>query len=229
MTSRKIAKCALLIILGMLIMYLWLWGNGAIKVEAAAIAVEPIGGTKRELIEGGGMPCMGADHEQETSKEEVQEAVYDRDNTDYESRVTYYTVNGKRLGENLEAYLYGQLKQRWIEHFYELALCQIYQESRFNCSAVNSVHMDFGLCQHCQGSFPTSAKEAGLVEYDIMNPIDSIYVYAYLMEKYLREEGSVDMALSRYYTGHSVYNDQYVKDVTRWINTMEEINTGKTV
>lgn len=52
---------------------------------------------------------------------------------------------------------------------------------------------------------------------------DRIYVYAWMMAKYLAEEGSVEGALSRYYTGTpGAYCDTYVRDVLRWSNTIQE-------
>ena len=166
----------------------------------------------RSLIEGGAMPCVASETApSEATVEEVEETAVERH---------HYSVNGQILAPELQDYLFRQLESRNIGWFYEISLCQIYQESRFNCSAVNLAHMDFGLCQHYQGSFPTSAKEAGLVEYDIMNPIDSIYVYAYLMSKYISITGDVYMALSMYYTGAPVYSAIYVNDVTKWFSTI---------
>ena len=186
-------------------------------VDAAAVdAHDEVVFVDRSVIEGGGMPCESVENAT------VSVPATDVDRLPY--KIPHRAVNGQILGQELQEYLYRQLDERHIGWFYEISLCQIYQESRFNCSAVNLAHMDFGLCQHYQGSFPTSAKEAGLVEYDIMNPIDSIYVYAYLMAKYIREEGSVEMALSRYYTGTpGTYCDSYVRDVMQWANKIQEV------
>lgn len=82
-----------------------------------------------------------------------------------------------------------------------------------------------GLCQFKARYFQDVAQEAGLVEYDIMNPIDSIYVYTWLMCKYLNEtEGDVAMSLSLYFSGYGgEYAFEYVRDVTRWFDTVEEV------
>lgn len=185
------------------------------RAAAAAVdAHDKIVSVDRSLIEGGAMPCLSPEKAPVSAPSTEVEEIVDH--------AVRYSVDGHFLGQDLERYLMEQLEARHIGWLYQTSLCQIYQESRFNCSAVNLAHMDFGLCQHYQGSFPASAREAGLVEYDIMNPIDSLYVYAYLMAKYLAEEGSVEGALSRYYTGHSGCCASYVNDVLQWTGHLQE-------
>lgn len=209
-----IGTLIILLVLGILI------GSCCTKVYGAAVTAEdPMAFGDRAKIEGGAMPCVSVKTPPVSDETHAVEEVTTEEPKAEETPVL--SVDGHRLGADLEGYLYRQLYERGIVWYYEFALCQIYQESRFNCSAVNLAHMDFGLCQHYQGSFPTSAKESGLVEYDIMNPIDSIYVYCYLMDKYLAEEGSIDLALSRYYTGTHGYNATYVQAVRQWLPTIK--------
>lgn len=188
---------------------------GTRYVDAAVIPAEVTSGTRRELIEGGGMPCVVAEKPpcaaENTEAEEITEEAVE---------TPKWAVNGDRLNDYLQSYLYEQLEERGVAWYYETALCQIYQESRYNASAVNPNGLDMGLCQMRITYFHVFAKEAGLVEADIMNPIDSIYVYAYLMGKYLTEEPSIEMALSRYFTGTSTYNDGYVRAVKQWFPTL---------
>lgn len=142
-----------------------------------------------------------------------------------DSEYTFYTVNGFELGRDLQRYLYDRLGEFGCEWFFRYALCQIFQESQYDDHAISDDGEDMGLCQFKARYFPSVAQEAGLVEYDIMNPIDSIYVYTWLMCKYLNEtEGDVAMSLSLYFSGYGgEYAFDYVRDVTRWFDTVEEI------
>lgn len=155
--------------------------------------------------------------EVETSSEVPSERV--------EETVAVYSVNGETLNPDIQAYLYQRLAEFHCEFFFRYALCQIYQESRFNAAAENTNGLDKGICQFRLPYFGELAREAGLVEYDIFNPIDSIYVYTYLMCKYLNETGGdVAMSLSLYYSGYGgPYSSEYVKDVTQWFETMKEV------
>lgn len=139
--------------------------------------------------------------------------------------VQLYSVNGEILNPDLQRYLYSRLQEFNCEWFFRFSLCQIFQESQYDAHAISDDGEDMGLCQFKARYFPSVAQEAGLVEYDIMNPIDSIYVYTWLMCKYLNEtEGDVAMSLSLYFSGYGgEYAFDYVRDVTRWFDTVEEI------
>lgn len=186
-----------------------------LQVSAAGVKTEEILTDDQAMREGGAMPCLS--HEKaavSAPSTEVEEIV---------DRSVRYSVDGLFLGQDLENYLHEQLDARGIGWFYQTALCQIYQESRFNHMAVNKNGLDFGLCQFRITYWGGFARQAGLVSYDIMNPIDQIYVYAWMMAKYLAEEGSVEGALSRYYTGHSGYCASYVNDVLQWTGHLQEV------
>lgn len=147
------------------------------------------------------------------SSEEVSEAC------------SFYSVNDETLNPELQRYLYSRLQEFGCEWFFRYSLCQLYQESRYDSNAVGKSGLDCGLCQFRYPYFPSVAEEAGLVEYDIFNPIDSIYVYTYLMCKYLNGTGGdVAMSLSLYYSGYGgPYSSEYVRDVTQWFETMKEV------
>lgn len=122
------------------------------------------------------------------------------------------------LDPALQYYLYNQLKSRNIEWFYEIALCQLYQESHYNPMAENKNGLDKGIAQIRITYLDEFAKESGLIEYNIFNPIDSIYIYTYLMAKNLQiYDCDVNRALSRYFTGTDSYSEQYVYDVRQWL------------
>lgn len=186
-----------------------------LMVEAAEEKPKEILTNDQAMREGGAMQCLspkkGPVPEAEPETEEEPEPV------------TRLSVDGHFLGRDLEQYLHEQLESRGIGWFYPTALCQIYQESRFNHLAANRNGLDYGLCQFRITYWDGFARQAGLVSYDIMNPIDQIYVYAWMMAKYLAEEGSVEGALSRYYTGHSGYCASYVNDVLQWSGHLQEV------
>ena len=186
-----------------------------LMVEAAEEKPEEILTDDQAMREGGAMPCLspkkGPVLEAEPETEEEPEPV------------TRLSVDGHFLGQELERYLQEQLESRGIGWFYPTALCQIYQESKFDHLAMNANGLDYGLCQFRVTYWDGFARRAGLVSYDIMNPIDQIYVYAWMMAKYLAEEGSVEGALSRYYTGHSGYCSSYVNDVLQWSGHLQEV------
>lgn len=187
------------------------------KAAAAAVdAHDKIVSVDRSLIEGGAMPCHTLKTAPKMGETNVAEDVVE------EHR--YYSVNGKTLPYALQDYLYDQLKSRGVEYLFQVSLLQIYQESSYNATAQNKNGLDFGLCQFRITYWDGFAQAAGLVQYDIWNPIDQIYVYAWLMAKYVAEEGTVNGALSRYFTGiHGSYCDAYVRDVLRWSNTIQEV------
>ena len=134
-----------------------------------------------------------------------------------------YSVNGAVLSVELQDYLFRQLEARGHGNFMPIALCQIYQESRYNSAAIAPNGLDKGLCQFRETFFGAFAAESGLTQWDIMNPIDQLYVYAYLMCKYLDQTGSTEMALSAYYMGEIVYCDHYVKEVMQWVASVQII------
>lgn len=159
----------------------------------------------------------------ETEAEEV-ETVAETETEAECPQFHYYTVNGAYLSTTLQEYLQRQLRDRGIEWFYQVALCQIYQESRFNSQAIAPNGLDCGLCQFRSTYFDAHARQAGLVEWNIWSPIDQIYVYADLMARYLQATGDVPGALSWYFTGPGcAYNNLYVEQVMQWTATLREV------
>ena len=141
-----------------------------------------------------------------------------------QSRYPLYTVDGAMLPEYLQAYLYERLSQYGITWFYHYALCQIYQESRFDPAAVSYDGKDHGLCQFRERFFADYATQAGLYTWDINNPIDQLYVYTWLMARNLSAtNGDIGWALSMYYMGEAIYCERYVADVLQWESTVRSI------
>lgn len=191
-------------------------GSCSTKAHGAAVDVsDEMVFADRSLIEGGAMPCVTLEKADSAAPaEEVEETV---------EQVHYYSVNGKMLAPDLQDCLRAQLASRSIPWMFECSLAQIFQESKFNCNAVNPNGLDMGLCQFRITYWDKFAREAGLVTHDIFNPYDQIYVYAYLMAKYINSTGDAYAALSMYYTGGSYYSAQYVNDVTKWFSTIRTV------
>ena len=191
-------------------------GSCSTKVHGAAVDVsDEMVFADRSLIEGGAMPCQTPKTAPKIGETHVVEDVAE------EHR--YYSVNGKMLAPELHDYLRAQLASRNIPWMFECSLAQIFQESRYNQYAVAPNGLDMGLCQFRITYWDKFAREAGLVTYDIFNPYDQIYVYAYLMAKYINSTGDAYAALSMYYTGGSYYSAQYVNDVTKWFSTIRTV------
>lgn len=134
----------------------------------------------------------------------------------------YMSVDGETLPGYLQDYLYGRLCILGCPELYVVCLCQIYQESRYDLQAVSADGKDIGLCQFREAYFDGFAKDSGLYVWDIHNPIDQLYVYTYLMNRYYRQScGDIGWALSMYYTGGEEYSEKYVDDVMQWEGTAE--------
>lgn len=140
-----------------------------------------------------------------------------------EKSVPYYTVNGAFLGYELSDYLYEQLESRGIEWFYEYALCQLYQESRFKADATSHDGYDQGIAQLRVVYWDYFMEISGIDEADPYDPYDNLYIYTYLMNKYLRAvDGDILYALSYYNVGNTHwYNEKYANAVMQWYDIIE--------
>lgn len=135
-----------------------------------------------------------------------------------------YTVNGSRLPDELSNYAYSVCQQFGIEWYYPHLLCQMYQESRFQQSAV-SPSGDYGLMQ-LKGIYHAYFKQiAGIPWADLVNdPYANIYCGIYLMQMYLHQCGDLNTAISAYNTGSvNSYNPAYVNQVRQWEGTLQRI------
>ena len=173
------------------------------------------------------MPC---EHVQERKRREMEELMRKTGLTEDQISTSFeeYAIAGKSLSRAHQKYLYGQLKSRDIAWFYKVALCQLMQESSLDPDAVNKNGKDKGLCQIREEYFEERAQAAGLKNADIFNPIESMYVYCHMMDKYLRmTDGDVPMALSWYHLNNGEYSEKYVNDVLRWVPQVEKKEVEK--
>jgi len=199
---------------------------GAIQAKVEAETEETTTEAETTVFEAEETSCetiVEETHEETVVKTEAEPVT----ESETESRsYTHYSVNGAVLDYHLQDYLREQLIGRGIndEYVYMVALCEIYQESRYNYNADNGY--DKGICQFREKYFSDYARGAGLTEFDIFNPIDSIYVYAWLTAEHLNSTG-LDIAgtLRLYYnSGDQALDNQYVSDVMQWFGTMQTIN-----
>ena len=153
------------------------------------------------------------------SVEQTTESV----SSDYSRGFVHYAIAGNVPPYEWEWYLYCQLVDRGVEWFYPYAICQIWQESRWNPQSTNGV--DHGLCQFKGIYWDGWARDAGIPGADIWDAYAQMHVYAWMMSGYIRASGwDVEMALSMYFLGRMEYSAMYVGYVTGWLNSLEVVD-----
>lgn len=142
----------------------------------------------------------------------IQEEVYESYNT--------ITINNERM--NFQYFVYEKCVEFGIEDFFPQIMCQIYQESRFDQSAVGN-GLDYGLFQLRITYHDYFKSLCGHPEFDVINdPYANIYVGCFLMSEYYKETGDWDSALKRYYcSGNEYLDEKYVQDVMQWMKEIE--------
>lgn len=143
----------------------------------------------------------------------------------------YYSVDGATLSLDLQDYIYETLKDYDMEWYFPTFLCQVYQESHFNQSAM-AYHangtVDVGLCQLKSIYHDEIRSIAGL------GPEANFYTDPYanlaggmaLMRRNWTACWDINTAISAYFTGStSQYSSTYVADVRKWENTLMEVKS----
>lgn len=131
----------------------------------------------------------------------------------------YHTVNGHTFP--LEEFLYNTLAEYGREDFIEYALCQCYQESRFDVYAINPNGHDKGLFQFKDIYWDYYSSAAGFGGEDIYDPYVQCAVYAFWVDRRFRESADLYTTISDHYTGGKGYSSKYVSDVLQWLGTVE--------
>lgn len=130
-----------------------------------------------------------------------------------------YTIHGIMPSEELQRYLYGKLSERGIAWYMPYAVCQIWQESRWNPESTNG--RDHGLCQQKGIYWDGRAAAYGIPGASIWDPYAQLHVYACMMAGYLAATGGdVGRALSMYYLGTDGWAQNYVDAVTGHLNNL---------
>ena len=138
---------------------------------------------------------------------------------------TAYTVHQRTMPIEWQKYLYEQLYQYGTTWYFPYALCQIFQESRFNATAENPNGLDKGLCQFRITYWNEFASRSGNPGTDIWDPYAQLRVYAWLMSQNLKQTNNdVGYALSLYYLGVNSYAPDYVNDVLSHYDSLEKIS-----
>lgn len=129
-----------------------------------------------------------------------------------EQSKTVYTIYGHTPPEEWQRYLYAELDSRGIGWYMPYAVCQIWQESRWNPNSTNGV--DTGLTQQKEAYWASRAEYWGVPGASIWDPYAQLHVYACQMSQFLHATGGdVGMALSLYFYGTGDYAPEYVSHV----------------
>lgn len=135
---------------------------------------------------------------------------------------TIYRIYGVTPSEDWQAYLYAELDANGYGWFMPYAVCQIFQESRWNQWSDNG--RDFGLCQQKGIYWADRAAHYGIAGADIWDPYAQLHVFACMMSGYLAEcGGDVGRALSAYYLGTWDYSATYVGHVMSHWGALEVV------
>lgn len=152
----------------------------------------------------------------------MEESVVEEAPQTEEESVQLYSVNGEVLDKNLQTYLYNSLASKGIEWWFTYALCQMYQESRFNLYAINQQnHEDMGLFQYKNRFWAATASRYGRPGADIFDPYAQIDVYSAQIRDRLERNGwNNEKTISDHYTGEYGYFPYYVQEVLKWAHTI---------
>lgn len=135
---------------------------------------------------------------------------------------TIYRIYGVTPSEDWQAYLYAELDAKGYGWYMPYAVCQIFQESRWNQWSDNG--RDFGLTQQKGIYWADRTAHYGIAGADIWDPYAQLHVFACMMCAYLAYYGGdVGMALSAYYLGAWEYSATYVDAVMAHWGALEEV------
>ena len=135
-----------------------------------------------------------------------------------------YRCDGVVMDEDLQGFLYEQLKLHGIEWFFPYAIAQATQESE--CDPYNVTDgIDYGLYQYRIFHWKEKYERYGYESADIYNAYIQIDIYVHEMAKRLNEYGlDVYETISRHYTSDwGTFNAQYVQDVMERYQKLERI------
>lgn len=132
-----------------------------------------------------------------------------------------YRIHGITPPIEWQQYLYEQLNSLGFGWYMPYAVCQIFQESRWNQYSDNGV--DVGLTQQKAVYWQTRAAHWGVPGASIWDPCAQLHVYAGMMCQFLAQTGSVEWALSLYFWGNGDYAPKYIADVMSHWGALEEV------
>lgn len=222
-------------------------GKNTVYAAAEAVDGNFIDGTatspeKGQIREDSAMPCVDAESFRrflETYKQETgEEARTDTVREDHEDVRTeaagslpeataaevessvppLYRISGETIDESLQIRLYQHLQEAGIPWWYEIGLCQMFQESSGNVYAVSKDGRDMGILQ-----FRAQFWDWNLG--DIFNADAQMQLYSEQMAARLNAGLSADECISRHKTSdYSTAVDwTYVQQVKQHIPSLEAI------
>lgn len=174
----------------------------------------------RDSIEGNqedGFGTTGADTETVQHENEEDEAGEEVLPDAAESQVVY-SVNGEVMNPDLQTMLYDALDRHGISYWYEIGICQMWQESQGDIYAVNPVnHEDMGVLQYKDRYWDWSLG-------DIFDPTVQIELYATQMAARLNQGLSADECISRHKTSDycPTVDWGYVAEVKQHLNNLRK-------
>ena len=144
--------------------------------------------------------------------EEVLETEAPGDYTDGVYRGDVYKVAGVEIAPEIGDFLYAELSKYGIaDQWFDIALCQMFQESRFNPNAANVNGLDKGILQYRITYWDWSRG-------DIFDWRAQIRLYCEQTARRLASGCSIWETVSRHNTSdYGEYNQEYVDQVFQWV------------
>lgn len=163
---------------------------------------------QREESSGEVSECTALQTVSASETEEIQESV--------PSASVFYSINGETLNPDIQAYMYQRLSDHHIEWFMPYAIMMAYQESHFDCTAVNQNNgIDCGLFQ-----FRAPYYEG----QDIFNPYEQIDIFTQQMANRANAGCDVYEMISRHHqSDYGAYSHEYVSAVMQHKNNLREV------
>lgn len=134
---------------------------------------------------------------------------------------TAYRIYGITPPIEWQRFLYDELAEKGHAWYMPYAMCQIFQESRWNQYSTNGI--DVGLTQQKEVYWQTRAAHWGVPGASIWDPYAQLHVYAGMMCQFLAQTGSVEWALSLYFWGNGDYAPKYIADVMEHWGALEVV------
>lgn len=134
-----------------------------------------------------------------------------------------YSIYGFTPPIEWQRYLYDRLSERGYGWYYPYAVCQIWQESRWNQWSDNG--RDFGITQQKGIYWADRCVYFGIPGADIWDVNAQFYIFSCQMAGYLAANGgAVEWALSEYINGaHGKYHESYVTAVLSHWEALEAV------
>lgn len=201
----------LLIPLAVTIIIVLLQNMGVLEAHAAPVedfTVEEVETVNEAELSA--MPCV--------DPEPLREFLETYEETEAET-IPIYRIAGDLIDPEIQILLYNALDAEGVSYAYEIGLCQIYQESRGDCFAVNQRNgIDKGILQYRETFWDWDLG-------DIFDPEAQIRLYSKQMSKRFNSGLTADEAISRHNTSDyvSTINQKYVSDVKQWLYQMEVV------